>query len=100
MYAAAKKEIAYYATNCDLRCLVSFGYIPDCGSICGMIKNCTGKEPVYIGKQEAVMVDYVRKKFGVSKRETAVIGDRLYTDIAVGINARVTSICVLIGGQA
>ncbi len=91
------RDLPYYATNPDLRCPVSFGYIPDCGSICGMIRNCTGKTPIYIGKPASVMVDIVRKKFGVSKEETVVIGDRLYTDIATALNAGVTSICVLTG---
>lgn len=92
-----KRDIPYYATNCDLRCPVSFGYIPDCGSICSIIKNCTDREPIYIGKPEPIMVNIAMKKFGVDKNETAVVGDRLYTDIATGINAGVASICVLTG---
>ena len=91
------RDIPFYATNCDLRCPVSFGYIPDCGSICGMLKNSTGREPIYIGKPEPTMVNYAMKKFNVSKEETVVVGDRLYTDIATGLNAGVTSICVLTG---
>ncbi|MBQ2897894.1 MAG: HAD hydrolase-like protein [Clostridia bacterium] len=38
-----------------------------------------------------------RTKTGSSKEETAVIGDRLYTDIACGVNAGITSIFVLSG---
>ena len=62
-----------------------------------MIENATGKRPQYIGKPEATMVDIVREKFGFSVEETVVIGDRLYTDIASGINAGVTSVAVLTG---
>ena len=91
------RDVAYIATNPDLVCPVSFGFIPDCGSICGMIKNATGKEPFYIGKPEPTMVDIVRDKFGYTKEETVVVGDRLYTDIASGLNAGVTAICVLTG---
>ena len=96
-YILTTKDVPYYATNCDLRCPVSFGFIPDCGSICSMIENCTQKKPIYIGKPKATMVDIVMNKFGMTKNETAVIGDRLYTDIATGLNAGVTSICVLTG---
>lgn len=92
-----EKDVPFIATNPDLRCPVSFGFIPDCGSICQMIENTTGKTPIYIGKPEPTMVDIVRSKFGFSKEETAVIGDRLYTDIASGLNAGVTAICVLTG---
>lgn len=91
------KDIPYIATNPDLRCPVSFGFIPDCGSICNMIKAATGREPIYIGKPDPVMVDIVREKLGYTKSETVVIGDRLYTDIATGLRAGVTSVCVLTG---
>lgn len=91
------QDVTYLATNPDLVCSVSFGFIPDCGSICGMIKNATKKEPVYIGKPEQTMVSIVREKFGAGLDETVVEGDRLYTDIATGLNAGVTSICVLTG---
>lgn len=93
----SENEIPFIATNPDLRCPVSFGFIPDCGSICKMITAATNKEPTYIGKPEPVMVDFVREKYGFSKDEIVVIGDRLYTDIATGLNAGVTAICVLTG---
>lgn len=93
----SENELPFIATNPDLRCPVSFGFIPDCGSICKMIAAATDKKPTYIGKPEPVMVDFVREKFGFSKEETVVIGDRLYTDIATGLNADVTAICVLTG---
>ena len=91
------KGITFIATNCDLRCPVDFGFIPDCGSICQMITNATGRRPLFIGKPEATMIEYVMKTNGCSKEETVVVGDRLYTDIASGINAGVTSVCVLSG---
>ncbi|HGR4132899.1 HAD-IIA family hydrolase [Streptococcus pneumoniae] len=91
------KDVPFIATNPDIRCPVSFGFIPDCGSICDMISKSVDREPVYIGKPEPTMVDIVRKKLNYSLFETVVIGDRLYTDIMTGINAGVTSVCVLTG---
>ena len=91
------QDAAYIATNPDWVCPVSFGFIPDCGSICAMIRNATGKWPVFIGKPEPTMVNIVREKFSYSAGETVVVGDRLYTDIATGLNAGVTAICVLTG---
>ncbi len=91
------KDVSFVATNPDLRCPVCFGYIPDCGSICNMITAATGKKPVYIGKPEPTMINIVRENYGYSANETVVIGDRLYTDIAAGLNAGVTTICVLTG---
>lgn len=92
-----QRDLPYIATNPDLKCPVSFGFIPDCGSICQMLYNATGKKPIYIGKPEAVMVNFVMDRLGFTKKETCVIGDRLYTDIAAGINAGVDTICVLTG---
>lgn len=92
-----KKDIPYIATNPDYVCPVSFGFVPDCGSFCMMYENATGRRPIFIGKPEPTMIDFVREKYGCSKEETVVIGDRLYTDIASGINAEVDSVCVLTG---
>lgn len=94
------RDVAYLATNPDLVCPVSFGYIPDCGSMSIMLKNATGKTPFFIGKPEPIMIDCVLKKLGASKEETVIVGDRLYTDIAAGKNAGVDTICVLSGEAA
>ena len=91
------REVAYLATNPDLVCPVSFGYIPDCGSMSIMLKNATGKTPFFIGKPEPIMIDCVLKKLGISKEDTVIVGDRIYTDIACGVNAGVDTICVLSG---
>ena len=91
------QDVVYIATNPDWACPVSFGFIPDCGSICGMIKNATGKWPLFIGKPEPTMVDIVRDKYDYGLDETVVVGDRLYTDIATGLNAGVTAVAVLTG---
>ena len=91
------QNVTYIATNPDWVCPVSFGFIPDCGSICQMIKNATEKWPLYIGKPEPTMVDIVRAKEHRFTEETVVVGDRLYTDIATGLNAGVSAICVLTG---
>ncbi len=91
------QDVVYIATNPDWVCPVSFGFVPDCGSMCWMIKNATGKQPTFIGKPEPTMVDLVREKLHVSAEETVIIGDRIYTDIASGVNAGVDTVCVLTG---
>lgn len=91
------RNVAYLATNPDLVCPVSFGYIPDCGSMSIMLKNATGKEPFFIGKPEPIMVNCVLKKLNCKREDAVIIGDRLYTDIKTGANAQVDTICVLSG---
>ena len=76
--------------------------MPDCGSVCGMIYNATGKNPHYIGKPRPEMplaaVERIRKKDpAVECGTTLVVGDRLYTDIACGVAAGIHSLLVLSG---
>ncbi|MCM1056548.1 MAG: HAD-IIA family hydrolase [Firmicutes bacterium] len=92
-------EAPFYATNPDLRCPIDFGFIPDCGSICSMITATTDKEPVYLGKPSREVVDLCLELSGFTRKETLVVGDRLYTDIACGINGGVDT-CVVFTGEA
>lgn len=92
-----KHDLPYYATNPDWVCPVDFGSIPDCGSMCIGYEYATGKKPIFIGKPEPLMIFELMKKFGYTKAETVVFGDRLYTDIASGVNAGVDTVCVLSG---
>ena len=70
-----RKDIPFYATNPDLVCPVSFGYIPDCGSISIMIYNATKRKPIYIGKPETTMVEYVMKTFNKTKEDDSFLRD-------------------------
>lgn len=94
-----QKERIWLATNADLRCPVSFGMIPDCGSICNMISAAVDREPTYLGKPAPGLVNYSMEKTGFSKEETLVVGDRIYTDIACGENAGVET-CLVCTGEA
>lgn len=90
-------DLPYIATNPDLVCPTEFGSVPDCGSICIGIKNATGREPIVIGKPSPIMPQLAMDKLGISKEETCVVGDRIYTDVKSGLNAGITGILVLSG---
>ena len=92
-----RPELPYIATNPDLVCPTEFGSVPDCGSVCIGIKNATGREPIVIGKPSPLMPQLAMEKLGVSKEETCVVGDRIYTDVKSGLNAGITGILVLSG---
>ena len=92
-----RNEIPYIATNPDYVCPTEFGSVPDCGSVCDMIFNATGKRPIVIGKPSPLMPQLAMAEYGYSKDETAVVGDRIYTDIKSGLNAGITGILVLSG---
>ena len=91
------KGVDYVATNPDWTCPTEYGYVPDCGSVAQMLKNATGREPVFIGKPMPDMVDMALEIAGVSKKEAMIIGDRLYTDVACGLAAGVDAALVLSG---
>ena len=92
-----KNDIDYIATNPDWVCPKEFGYVPDCGSVSEMLFNATKRRPRFIGKPCPEMAYLAMEKCGCTKGETAVVGDRLYTDIACGVNAGICSIFVLSG---
>ena len=92
-----RDDIDYIATNPDWVCPTWYGSVPDCGSIARILCTATGKSPRFIGKPEPDMVYLAIAKSGFSAEETALIGDRLYTDIACGVNAGISTIFVLSG---
>ena len=92
-----RESIPYIATNPDYVCPTEFGSVPDCGSVCDMIYNATKKRPVVIGKPSPLMPLLAMDQHGFSKEETAVVGDRIYTDVKSGLNAGITGILVLSG---
>ena len=94
---ATRPELPYIATNPDLVCPTEFGSVPDCGSICIGIRNATGREPVVIGKPSPLMPQLAMGKYGCTGAETAVIGDRIYTDVRAGLNAGALGVLVLSG---
>lgn len=91
------QKVDYVATNPDLACPTIFGFIPDCGAICHMIEAAVKREPLYIGKPNPLVVEMALRNTGYTKEETLVIGDRLYTDIACGINGGVDTAVVFTG---
>lgn len=92
------RGITYIATNCDMRCPVKDGkYIPDCGAICQLLESATDCKPLFLGKPSPYIVDSVLEKWGLQREDLICVGDRLYTDIAVGINAGIDTALVCTG---
>jgi len=87
----------YVATHPDFVCPTWYGMAVDIGIYTDMFRTATGREPYVVGKPRPQMAESAMKKFGCTKDETCIIGDRLTTDIACGINAGIDSIFVLSG---
>ena len=91
------RGVDFIATNPDWVCPTWYGSVPDCGSVCEMLFRATGRRPRVIGKPQPSMALLAMEKFGYSKEEAVMIGDRLYTDIASGVNAGIDTVFVLSG---
>ncbi|MBO2528091.1 MAG: haloacid dehalogenase [Clostridiales bacterium] len=91
------RGVDFIAANPDWVCPTWYGYVPDCGSVCEMLYRATGRKPIFIGKPQPEMALLAMGKYGFSKEETLLIGDRVYTDIACGIRAGIDAALVLSG---
>jgi len=88
----------YLATNPDLVCPTPEGPIPDCGSMMALLEKSSGRRPeIIFGKPEPYMINIVRNKYGIPEENTAIVGDRLYTDMLMGKKAGITRILVFSG---
>ena len=91
------RGVDFLATNPDWVCPTWYGSVPDCGSVCEMLCRATGRKPQVIGKPQPEMALLAMEKWGFSKEDTLLVGDRLYTDIACGVNAGIDTAFVLSG---
>ena len=91
------RGVAWVATNPDWVCPTWYGSVPDCGSVCQMLTRATLRQPEVIGKPRPAMVELALERTGFAPQQAVIIGDRLYTDVACGVNAGIDSIFVLSG---
>ena len=91
------RGVTWLATNPDWVGPTWYGSVPDCGSVCRMLTTATGREPLFLGKPQPAMAELALRRTGFSPEQAVMIGDRLYTDVACGINAGIDSIFVLSG---
>lgn len=88
----------YLATHPDLVCPTEAGPIPDVGGFLALVEAVTGRRPErIIGKPNPGILHAVSRRTGVPCEHLAVIGDRLYTDVAGGLAVGALSILVLSG---
>lgn len=87
----------YLATHPDINCPVEGGFIPDCGAICAAVSLSTGKQPRYLGKPYRETAQMIFDKTKIPIQKTAFVGDRLYTDIAAGVDHGGKGFLVLTG---
>ena len=85
----------FIATNPDVTGPSEEGILPATGSVAAMITKATGKSPYFIGKPNSIMLRAGLNKIGVHSEGTALIGDRMDTDVQAGIEAGLRTHLVL-----
>lgn len=92
-----RRGVPFFATHPDLNCPTENGELIDAGSFVEAIKASTGRVPRYFGKPYPEMIEYALWRTKANREELAILGDRLYTDIAMGKQAGITTILLLTG---
>ena len=93
-----RRGLPFIATHPDVNCPVKTGFVPDIGAMLAYVEASTGRRPdKIIGKPNSEIVEYIMRIAGIDKAQTAMVGDRLYTDIPTGVNNGLLSVCVLSG---
>lgn len=91
------KGAKFIGCNPDPSYPSELGFLPGAGSLISVIQVATGVEPIIIGKPGPIIFNEAMKRLQSSKNNTAMIGDRLTTDIAGGKAAGIHTILVLSG---
>jgi 4-nitrophenyl phosphatase len=93
-----RADIPYLATHPDFKCPTETGWMPDVGAMIAFVKAATGREPdLVVGKPNRLIVDAAAAKMNLPVNQLAMVGDRLYTDIALGQSSDIVTVLVLSG---
>jgi NagD protein len=98
-YRAVRRHgAAIVATNPDPYCPTPDGGLPDCAAMLAALEACTGaRAEAVLGKPSAIMARALLDRLGTSPADTAMVGDRLATDVAMGQAVGMAGILVLSG---
>lgn len=87
----------FICTNPDATGPSETGILPAAGSVAALIQRATGKEPYYVGKPNPIMFRTAMNRLHAHSETTAMIGDRMDTDVVAGIEAGLHTFLVLTG---
>jgi NagD protein len=87
----------FLATNPDPTGPSVEGSLPATGSVAALITRATGVEPYFVGKPNPLMMRSALNTVGGHSESTAMIGDRMDTDIVSGMEAGLETVLVLTG---
>lgn len=92
-----RRGARFVGSNGDVTFPAEEGDVPGAGAILAALEAASGVKPVVIGKPEPLMFEIAVQKMGSQAAHTAMLGDRLETDIAGGQRAGLKTILVTTG---
>lgn len=97
-FDALRRGAGFVATNPDPFCPVPGGGQPDAAAVIAALSASSGREPeAVVGKPSALMVQTILNTFGARPEECLIVGDRLETDVRMGVQAGIDTALVLTG---
>jgi NagD protein len=87
----------FICTNPDATGPSLEGALPACGSVAALITRATGVEPYFVGKPNPLMMREALNKIDAHSESSAMIGDRMDTDVLCGLEAGLRTFLVLTG---
>jgi HAD superfamily hydrolase (TIGR01457 family) len=97
-FQALKRGARFLATNPDRTCPIEGGEIPDCAGVIAALEAVTGRKvEVVVGKPSLITVQVILDVLGLKPDECILIGDRIETDIRMGLESGMRTALVMTG---
>jgi arabinose operon protein AraL len=97
-HQALVRGARFFATNADRTCPVEGGEIPDCAGVIAFLEASTGRKiELVAGKPSEHILKAAAERLGISLKRCLMVGDRLATDMAMGVSAGMDTALVLTG---
>jgi len=87
----------FIATNPDPNGPGTGGLVPACGAIAALLEAATGVAPYFVGKPNPLMIRTALRFLGEHSENAIMVGDRMDTDVRIGIESGMETVLVLSG---
>lgn len=83
--------------NSDMTWPIEDGFLPGAGALLSAVATCAGARPLVVGKPNTHLLSLAIERLGAKRQETAIVGDRIDTDVLAGKRARIETVLLLTG---
>ena len=99
-FQALKRGARFLATNMDATFPLPEGELPDAAAVIAALEACSKRQlELNVGKPSPLMLEAAMERLDLEAADLLLVGDRLETDILMGINAGIRTVLVLTGAS-